>query len=860
MSLYEYLSARYPTRFTWDFLTGSISELKTGLQPTVVGSPSMPPGKGLFVPPFSGAGHYLNAGNVFNVTDTTAPWTIVVDYKEQSVPAPNAYMLFKVLGGVGFDIRRLSSGFTGVEIARAGVMGCFVPVPIRSGARQILVFSYNGGLKAAGVTATVNGVPTALSPSTDTLTAGDATTAALMSVGGLSAASTHASVIVHSLAWIDQQLTPAQMSDLYEYLATRRPARSRSYRRIPARFPGKTPSEYAAAGIVYDTDMSTVNGTLVDLSGGNRVGTPSGSIDTVEGPFGSQAKRFANGSYAMPADNTIFRTNDWTVSGWYHQPSTPSGTRYFFGRASSVHYCGPTTLNRFYLATRDAALVTRVLQTTSFVNGKFTHFAASRALVGADLVLSCWVDGALVGTATYAGAGVEIPVGATTPFSAPGDGTLAQLRYRTTAMTAAEAREEYLAGDRTILDARLERTGATPVTPVAVTGAQQMIPGTPWKTNAAGNWKVIEAAPVGTVLGKRTISYSTSGDFIYARDTEAFGAWFVEIKPTGTFGQYANVVANSASATVTTQGYAIQLTATGQVQLGRTTGAVFTVILSTAAAYVVLGNTYSFMLTRNILGVFTLWIKGGVYTEYTLVSTTGGAGSNPTAADLTYTTSKYAILNRNGGTGEYGDYVHRSCEMTPQEAQAEGLITGVPTYYQIAGDFTTTKTSQSWTMKFVAGTQFYVDWGDGFVSPFIATGADQVITHTYAGAGTYTVRWFTTTPANLQTFNGSGNQLAGTIPSFAASTGLVTLRLDNNSFTAYTSGAIALTCTTWRADINALPQASVDAALADMATNIGLRPVGGTMDLSGGTNAAPSAAGLVNKAIIAARPWTCTTT
>lgn len=56
---------------------------------------------------------------------------------------------------------------------------------------------------------------------------------------------------------------------------------------------------------------------------------------------------------------------------------------------------------------------------------------------------------------------------------------------------------------------------------------------------------------------------------------------------------------------------------------------------------------------------------------------------------------------------------------------------------------------------------------------------------------------------------------------------------------------------------NALPEAQVDAILADLdASGV----VSGTVDLSGGTNAAPSAAGLASKASLVTKGWTVTHT
>jgi len=70
---------------------------------------------------------------------------------------------------------------------------------------------------------------------------------------------------------------------------------------------------------------------------------------------------------------------------------------------------------------------------------------------------------------------------------------------------------------------------------------------------------------------------------------------------------------------------------------------------------------------------------------------------------------------------------------------------------------------------------------------------------------------------------------------------------------------LALTLTFFYMPYCSLTQTAVDQILADFATNISLRPTDGRIDLNNGANAAPSAAGLVNKAIIQAHGWTVNT-
>jgi hypothetical protein len=53
---------------------------------------------------------------------------------------------------------------------------------------------------------------------------------------------------------------------------------------------------------------------------------------------------------------------------------------------------------------------------------------------------------------------------------------------------------------------------------------------------------------------------------------------------------------------------------------------------------------YRVRITRTITGIFTVWIKGDIFSDWTLISTIGGSGTNP-ATDNTHTTSRYFVLD-----------------------------------------------------------------------------------------------------------------------------------------------------------------------------------------------------------------------
>lgn len=101
--------------------------------------------------------------------------------------------------------------------------------------------------------------------------------------------------------------------------------------------------------------------------------------------------------------------------------------------------------------------------------------------------------------------------------------------------------------------------------------------------------------------------------------------------------------------------------------------------------------------------------------------------------------------------------------------------------------------------------------------------------------------------------------LSGAVPAFNANPLLTSVQFDNNDFTSWTSHVVPLALTTMLLQTNNMPILEVNKVLADFAFNIASRPAVGTLNLSGVGMAAPTGQGLIDKAAIIARGWTCTT-
>lgn len=102
-----------------------------------------------------------------------------------------------------------------------------------------------------------------------------------------------------------------------------------------------------------------------------------------------------------------------------------------------------------------------------------------------------------------------------------------------------------------------------------------------------------------------------------------------------------------------------------------------------------------------------------------------------------------------------------------------------------------------------------------------------------------------------------GNKLNGAIPDLSAFAALTNCDFGGNNFTSWAGGSVSATLGYFSAGGCALPQPAIDGLLAAFVA-AGRTSASGQVSLylDGGTNAAPSAAGLVDKATLVSRGWT----
>ena len=100
------------------------------------------------------------------------------------------------------------------------------------------------------------------------------------------------------------------------------------------------------------------------------------------------------------------------------------------------------------------------------------------------------------------------------------------------------------------------------------------------------------------------------------------------------------------------------------------------------------------------------------------------------------------------------------------------------------------------------------------------------------------------------------NLLTGSIPSLAANTALQEIDCHSNQLTDYAGGGVASTLLFFTAASNLLTASAINAILADFVAAGG---AGGTLNLGGTGNAAPTGQGILDKATLIGRGWGVTT-
>jgi hypothetical protein len=172
---------------------------------------------------------------------------------------------------------------------------------------------------------------------------------------------------------------------------------------------------------------------------------------------------------------------------------------------------------------------------------------------------------------------------------------------------------------------------------------------------------ITEVPPLQTISkGTKYLECVTAG-LLVIPSKQAYGTWEWDIYK-GADANETNIgfINNNNNFNVSftsglSNGYYFRFTTTEVLTLGKNNiGAGADLLNNTVTSYIAINTWYRIKITRSNVGAFTVLIKGGSFTPtagydgWTLVSVTGGSGTNP-VTNNTYTTSNYLVLDLDAG-------------------------------------------------------------------------------------------------------------------------------------------------------------------------------------------------------------------
>ncbi|MFA6304434.1 MAG: DUF2341 domain-containing protein [Patescibacteria group bacterium] len=142
-----------------------------------------------------------------------------------------------------------------------------------------------------------------------------------------------------------------------------------------------------------------------------------------------------------------------------------------------------------------------------------------------------------------------------------------------------------------------------------------------------------------SVAGTDKYLQNDTAGIINTPSSKAYGVWgFSLYKANAANVPMVNFLSNGTPG----GGYRFTVLANGSLRIDRinSDGSFSAVLISTAAGYISNNTWYRIKITRSTAGVFTVYIKGGIYgnTNWLAIDVTGGSGSNP-FTNTTYTIS-----------------------------------------------------------------------------------------------------------------------------------------------------------------------------------------------------------------------------
>jgi hypothetical protein len=140
-----------------------------------------------------------------------------------------------------------------------------------------------------------------------------------------------------------------------------------------------------------------------------------------------------------------------------------------------------------------------------------------------------------------------------------------------------------------------------------------------------------------------------SAGLISTSNDVSYGTWEFDILKGNGVNNTRFLIFNDVNDSTISNGYVFDISSAEDIYFYSRIGGAFTPKFNTASNYIENNIWYRIKITRTSDGVFTIYIKGGLFGEtYVLVDTSGGSGSNP-FTDTTTFTPKYILLDFDDG-------------------------------------------------------------------------------------------------------------------------------------------------------------------------------------------------------------------
>ncbi len=184
-------------------------------------------------------------------------------------------------------------------------------------------------------------------------------------------------------------------------------------------------------------------------------------------------------------------------------------------------------------------------------------------------------------------------------------------------------------------------------------------------TDLGGYMPITGTHKISQDSNKKKWHETVGAGFTYRDSPQAYGTFQLDFnKHTSGSILYSFIASEIGTATATSQdGYTLQITSTGVIAILRSSAGVASTIMASAAGYFDNQTDYSVRITRSPADSFTMYIKGGAFTNWTQVVVT--TGTNPITNSVVRS-SKYQIVD-NDALDKVGGFRFMLGDVTPNQ-------------------------------------------------------------------------------------------------------------------------------------------------------------------------------------------------